>query len=189
MFRKLSILALFITSMVHANNEVEININDKASEFAIGIYANDYYVLDSGSDYYVDFSYMTFEGTTNHSITKYGFRVASPFSSDTGVSMAFGLHGVKTEARGETFLAVPLGLYARKDINDQVHLSGQLHYSPTVLNYFEAKEYREYRIDGNYAVVDNNVYAFAGYRNMKTKYNKFSETPTSSLYFGVKFFY
>lgn len=189
MFRKLSFFTLFITSLVYANNEFEININDKASEFSIGIYANDYYVLDSGSDYYVDLSYMTFEGTIYHTITKYGLRVASPFSSDTGVSMAFGIHGVKTEARGETFLAVPLGLYARKDIDDQIHVSAQLHYSPAVLNYFEAKEYREFRLNANYAIVDNNVYGFAGYRNMKTKYNAFSETPTSSLYFGVKVFY
>ena len=172
-----------------ANNTVNVGITNETFEAELGVYVNDYYVLDSGSDYYLDLSFFTSEEDGESPMFNYGFRVASPFSNDMGMSVAFGMRVITTEHNNDIYVAAPFALFLRNEINDQINITSRFMYSPTVLNFMEADGYREMRFQGNYALVDNNVYVFTGYRYISTKYNNFTHKPSSGLYFGAQITY
>lgn len=190
--KKSIITLLFILisfTSLKANNTVDVGITNETFEAELGVYINDYYVLDSGSDYYLDLSIFTSEKDGESPMFNYGFRVASPFSNDMGMSVAFGMRLITTEHNNDIYLAVPFALFLRNEINDQINVTSRFMYSPTVLNFMEAEGYRQLRLQGNYALVDNNVYAFVGYRYIKTTYDSFDHKPTTGIYFGAQITY
>jgi hypothetical protein len=185
-YKKIVAIFLLLHTYSYANNEFELNLNNDSMELALSIYANDYYVLTSGSDYYVDFAWQTYEGGGKHSIWSYGIRVSSPFSNSSGTSVAVGLKGIKTEHDGDVFFAVPIAFFLKTEIDDQLTFEGRALYSPVVLNYFDAKSYREFRGQVDYAIVDSNAFAFGGYKYIKTNYQDFSYTADKAIFFGIK---
>jgi len=136
-----------------------------------------------------DLSFFNSEEDGESPMFNYGFRVASPFSNDMGMSVAFGMRIITTEHNSDIYAAVPFALFLRNEINDQINVSSRFMYSPTVLNFMEAEGYREMRVQVNYALVDNNVYVFGGYRSIRTKYNNFTHKPASGMYFGAQVTY
>lgn len=192
MLKKISLVLVFIflnINLLKANNTVNLGITDETFEAELGVYINDYYVLDSGSDYYLDLGFFNSEESGESAILSLGFRVASPFSNDMGMSVAFGMKGIMTEHANDIYTSIPFGLYLRNEINDQINITSRFMYSPSVLNFVEADGYKEMRVQGNYAMVDNNVYVFGGYRYIETKYQDFTHKPSKDLYIGAQITY
>lgn len=192
MLKKISLVLFFVLlnlNLLKANNIVNIGLTDETFEAELSVYINDYYVLDSGSDYYLDLSFFNSEKSGESPIFNYGIKVASPFSNDMGMSVAFGIRVITTEHANDIYTAVPFALFLRNEINDQINISSRVLYSPTVFNFLEAEGYRELRVQGNYALVDNNVYVFGGYRYIQTKYEDFTHTPSKGIYFGAQMIY
>lgn len=192
MLKKISLVLFFLflnLNLLKANNTVNLGLTNETFEAELGVYINDYYVLDSGSDYFLDMGFLTSEKSGESEILSLGLRVASPFSNDMGMSVAFGIKGIMTEHEDDVYTSVPFGLYLRNEINDQINITSRFLYSPAVLNFVEADGYREFRVHGNYAVVDNNVFVFVGYRYIQTKYQDFTFEPSKTIYVGASISY
>ena len=186
--------SLVATSLLFgANNSAEININNDTLELVGEYILNDSYELNDDSNYFFTISYLGSEdqesaltNKKNQKLATAGFKIVNPYIDDRGLSLGFGIKAVWADNYEKDFLATPLELFAKYEINEQLSLDVGVAYSPKVLTHSDGTSYKDGKLKVNYKVIDNG-YVYLGARTIKTEYKDNAEIEfDDSLFFGYK---
>ena len=188
--KKILICSLLAASFIYANNSAQININDNTLEIGADLYLNNSFDLNNNSNYYFGISYLSTESSNNQSsqkLTSASFKVLNPYSDDYGLSLGLGIKALYTNQMSKNFIAIPLSVFIKYELNEVVYFDLEGSYSPNVLSFVDAQKYSDVKLRANYKVLDNG-YGFIGARNIKTKYDNANEKQfDSSVFFGYEF--
>lgn len=188
MLKKLVVGSMLLGSTLVADS-VSININSDSLELGGEINLNKIYMLNENSDYLFTASYLKGEeNNVDSNLLSVGVKALNPYLNDNGVSFGLGIKMVRPDFDGvsEDFFAIPLGLFANYQVNEDVHIDGSFDYAPNVLSMQDAEKFQAWNIKANYEVIDNG-FAYVGLRNIKAEYEKIGEVEfDDSLYFGYK---
>lgn len=182
-FRKLFLTAFFSFGILHAQNNIGLNINDEDLEVTASIDLNALTYYSDSTSYFIDASYLHTDGDD---MTTLGISAESNFQGVQGLALGLGIKSVFTD----DFVAIPFVAKARYTLPlnysiPTTSLSTSLAYAPPVLSFSDAESYMEFRVEANMEVVTN-VYLYGGYRNIDTEYKTYDRTFDNSFYGGMK---
>ncbi|PIF04284.1 MAG: hypothetical protein CSA86_02910 [Arcobacter sp.] len=187
--KKFLISSVVASSVLFGNNVVEINVNKDTLKVGADLYLNRYYNVNNSSNYYVTFDYLRKEEEDKEaqSIKSMGLKMINPYTDDHGLSLGLGIKSVYTDViDSKTFVALPLTMHGRLEINEVIYLDIDVSYSPKVLSFSDANRYTDMQFRANYRVLTNG-YVFVGARRIDTKYEDIDETKfDSSVFFGLE---
>ena len=186
--KKIIVGSLLATSLLLANNSVKVNINNDTLEVGADIYLNKIYDVSNNSNYYLTMSHLRMEDNQDdtNSISSVGFKVVNPLTNDSGVSFGLGMKSVYTNQMDKTFMAFPLTVNGRVEVNEMIYIDADVSYSPRVLSFSDADSYTDMKLRVNYKVLADG-YVFVGARRIDTKYENIDETKfDSSAFFGFE---
>ncbi|MGM0624063.1 MAG: YfaZ family outer membrane protein [Campylobacterota bacterium] len=191
MIKKLALATLATTTLLTAQSEVNINVNDEALNLSGALYLNDVYNLDYTSKYYFGAGFLrtSQSGEDNHNLMNLNLKVMNTFPNAKGLTFGMGLKALYLDHSHADMNALALGLMAKYDILPKLNIDASIHYAPKVLTYRDGDSHREFDINLNYAVI-NNGYVYIGYRDLETKLDhngeiEYNENP----YIGFKFLF
>ncbi len=189
---KKSILSLAaLVSIVTANNQMEINLNNDTLEVAGKFYLNNKYNVSNDANYYFTASYLKSEvvESVDQSLLSIGLNIINPFTSDRGLSFGLGLKTVYVDISSinKTFVAIPLGLFAKYEHNDALSFDVELGYAPKTLSFSDAEKYADLKMRVNYKILDNG-YVFVGARKIEATYTNIVKPAEydDNVFFGYK---
>ena len=190
--KKIILSLVAASSLLMANNQVEINLNNDTLELSADIFLNNMYDVSDDANYYGILSYLGSEKSdSTHKDTKKlftgGLKIVSPFSNDNGLTLGLGIKVViASDTASKDFLAVPLSVYGQYDFNEKVNLNLEYSYAPKTLSFADAEGYNDMKLKLNYKVMDNGS-VFVGARNIETSYKNISTAKyDNSLFVGYK---
>jgi len=187
--KKLLIGSLIASSVLFANNNVEINVNNDTLEFSSDMYINDRLNTNSSSNYYFTLRYLKTEeenGDDTQSLTTMGLKVINPYTDDNGLSFGLGIKSVYASNDDKTFVATPLTLYGRYELNETIYFDVEASYASKVLSYQDANTYKDGRVTLNYKVLEDG-YIFVGARTIETEYY-YSDSVTNTIKYDTSAF-
>ena len=181
--KKLLFSTLVLLESLQAENSIGIDINNHDVEILASVNINTLADYANGTTYLLDVNYLHTEGAN---MTSVGFSGQNSYQGIEGLTLSFGLKGVLAS----DFLAFPLmikGVYdlPLTDIIPPTSLALDVAYSPSVLSFRDAEDYRDFRVQLNMQVISN-IDIFTGYRNIDTQYKNYDKTFNDSFYFGMK---
>lgn len=189
--KKILMGSILISSLLSANNSVQVNINDDTLEVGADLYLNKYYDMNNDSNYYLTVRHLRTEekNDSTQSLTSLGFKLVNPMTDNNGISLGLGMKSVYSNQISQSFFALPLGLNGRIELNELIYIDAEVSYAPRVLSFADAKSFSDFQARINYKIL-NNGYVYIGGRNVQTKYEdgtkkKFDNT--AFLGFEVKF--
>lgn len=181
--KNLLLSTFLLSGIIHAENSVGIDINNKDVEVLGSFNLNTLTDYASGTTYLLDFKYLHADGDN---LTTLGFLGQNDLQGQEGVALALGLKGVVAN----DFLSFPLtvkGSYTLPFIDSVPTTSVlmELSYAPNVLSFSDAQSYSDFRLEVDMEVISN-IHLFTGYRNINTDYKDRDETFNNSFYGGMK---
>ena len=185
--------SLVATSLLFGANSAEININNNTLELVGEYILNGSYNVSDEANYYFTVGYLSSEDqkstattVTNQKLATVGLKIMNPYIDDRGLSLGIGIKTVWADNYTKDFLATPLELFAKYEINEQLSLDTSIAYSPKVLTHSDGDTYKDWNLKANYKVIDNG-YAYIGARSIKTTYKDSAEIEfDDSMFFGYK---
>ena len=189
--KRILLSSIVASTLLFASNSVQININNDTLELGTEIYLNDKYNVNNSSNYYFTANYLRNEGTDGEStvsLSTAGFKILNPYTDDNGVSFGLGIKTVYADVDNKLFLALPLSVYGKYELDERIYFDVEFSYAPRVLSFSDAQKYQDIKFKANYKVLEDG-YAFIGYRNIKTTYDVFTLEYDKELFVGyeVKF--
>ncbi len=174
---------LFLSTTLHAENSVGIDINSEDVEVMSSINLNSLTDYANGTTYILDINYLHTDGDN---MTHIGFSGQNTLQGIEGLTLAFGLKAVLAS----DFMAFPLmakGVYTLPLIDSipTTSLALSVAYAPSVLSFRDAQSYTDFRLEADMEVISN-VHVFAGYRNIQTEYDTIDKTFNNSFFAGIK---
>jgi hypothetical protein len=191
MIKKILTTMAISTSILYAANTAELNINTNTLAVKGQYGINELYNLSNEAKYNITLEYLSSEDTAiitqdTDRIVNLGLKIMNPYINDYGVSFGMGINVVWADNYTKTFIATPLSVFGDYAITEDINIDAAVSYSPKILSYSSASEYKELTTKVNYKVIDNG-FAYLGYRNIKIKYdNGPSLSFDDSLFFGYK---
>lgn len=164
--------AVLLTTSLYASNSVDININNDTLEVGAELYLNNKYNLNNSSNYYFIANYLHNEGDDNEpnkSLSTLGFKVMNPYTDDNGISLGLGIKSTYTSQLDKSFIAIPLSVYVRYELNEMIYFNFEYGYAPSVLTYQDGEKFQDIKFKANYKVLDDG-YIYAGIRDIRTTY-------------------
>ena len=181
--KNLLLATFFLSTTLHAENSIGIDINSDDVEVLASINLNSLADYANGTTYILDVNYLHTDGDN---MTRIGFSGQNTLQGVEGLTLAFGLKGVLAS----DFMAFPLvakGVYTLP-LNDSIpttSLALSVAYAPSVLSFRDAQSYSDFRLEADMEVISN-VHIFTGYRNIQTEYDSEDKTFNDSFYGGLK---
>jgi len=181
---------LAITTAMYATNSAQINVNNSTLGLKGEYGINEIYNLSNDAKYYITLEYLSSEDTAatenTDRIINLGFKMMNPYINDYGISFGMGINAIWVNNYTDTFVATPLSVFADYAISEDLSIDGTLSYSPEILSYSNADNYKEFTAKLNYKVIDNG-FAYLGYRDIKTDYTDGTSLKfDNSIFFGYK---
>lgn len=192
--KKILVGSLIATSLLFGNgNSAEININNNTLELVGEYILNNSYDVSDEANYYFTISYLGSEDqqttsttVTNQKLATAGLKIMNPYIDDKGFSLGIGIKAVWADNHTQDFVATPLEVFAKYEINEQLSLDMNIGYSPKVLTHSDGTTYKDGKVKINYKIIDNG-YVYLGARKIKTTYKDNSEIEfDDSMFFGYK---
>lgn len=188
--KKILVGSLIATSLLFAVDSAEININSDTLELAGEYSLNNTYIFNDDSNYFFTISYMSSEkastAVTKPKITTAGLKIVNPYINDKGLSLGLGIKGVWADNYTKSFVATPLEIFAKYEVNELFTLDLSASYAPKVLTHSEGSKYTATNIKANYKVIDNG-FVYLGLRSIKTDYKDGTSLEfDDSIFFGYK---
>jgi hypothetical protein len=186
--KKILLGSLIATSLLMADNSVDVNVNADTVEVSADVYLNDMYDVNNDSNYYLTLRHLRTEKDNSNAqtLSTVGLKVLNPFTNDNGLSFGLGMKAVYTNQIGKRFLALPLSAYGKIEINELVYIDADLSYAPKVLSFSDADSYVDFRAKVNYKVLADG-YIYLGARSITTKYDSGEEEKyDSSAFVGLE---
>jgi len=188
MIKKLLAGMLITSSMAYATNSVEINVNDNTLEVGGEYSLNEIYGLNDDSQYGLTVSYLASERNDDQTdkLVSAGLRIMNPYINDNGSSFGMGIQVVWADNANNSFMAVPLNIFAKFELNEKINFDASGAYAPKILSFADSDGYTALSLKVNYKVLDNG-YAYVGKRHIETKYdNNINLKLDDNLFFGYK---
>lgn len=169
--KKILMGSLLASSLLLANNSLEVNINSDTLEVEADLYLNKHYNVSNDSNYYLTVGHVRTEDDKKEtqSLTTAGLKVINPYTDDNGISFGLGIKSVYTNQMSKTFFALPLSGYTRVEMSEVIYIDGEISYAPKVLSFSDARTYTDMKVKFNYKMLSDG-YVFLGARSIKTKY-------------------
>lgn len=182
-FKNLLATTLFLSTSLHAENSIGIDINSNDVEVLASINLNSLADYGNGTTYVLDVNYLHSDGDN---MTHVGFLGQNTLQGVEGLILSFGLKSVIAD----DFLAFPLmakALYALPLVGSvpPTSLALSVAYAPSVLSLRNAESYSDFRLEADMEVISN-IHLFTGYRNIKTNYEDYDQTFNNSFYGGLR---
>jgi hypothetical protein len=189
--KKILMGSLIASTLLLANNSVQVNVNNDTVEFGADLYLNDYYDVNNNSNYFFTINHLRTENSNGptQSLSSAGIKLVNPMTDDNGISFGLGIKSVYTNQISQTFFAVPLTLNGRIELSEVIYIDAEASYAPKVLSFSDADRYTDMKARINYKVLSNG-YVYVGGRYIKTEYENGMEKSydsTAFLGFEVKF--
>jgi lipopolysaccharide assembly outer membrane protein LptD (OstA) len=187
---KIFVGSIIAANLLFATNSAEININSNTLEL-IGEYnLNTVYQLNDDSNYYLTISFLSSEeSSTSVSTQKLitgGLKMVNPYIDDRGLSLGMGAKIVWADNTNKNFIATPLNIFAKYEINEQISINFDFAYAPKILTFSDGESYKETNLKANYKVLENG-YVYLGGRSITTDYKKGGSVDyDKSIFFGYK---
>ena len=188
--KKYLISSLFLASSLFAtNNDVHININNDTLEVGTEVFLNNLYDVDNSSNYYLDISYLKTEGYEDDptlTLNTMGVKVMNPFENEYNIQFGLGIKSVYSNQFDKKFFSLPLALYMKYLVSDQIYINADASYAPRVLSYYSADNFTDFRVEANYKLVENG-YIFVGARSITAKYTMYGNIDyDKAMFVGYK---
>jgi len=191
--KKIILGSLVASSVLLANNSVQVNVNNDTLELGGDIFLNRYYNVNNSSNYYLTARYLRTEAEKKHddnqTLTSVGFKLVNPMTDNYGISLGLGIKTVYSSHNSESFFAMPLTLNGRIEFNEMLYFDTDLSYSPRVLSFMDGESYRDIQARINYKVLADG-YIYLGGRNIETEYEngaKVKFDTSAFVGFDIKF--
>lgn len=180
------------TSLMFAQSEANININDNSLEVGFDAYMNYFYELDNSSKYYLGANYITTENELDKD-ARYlalNFRLENNSTYDENYGFGIGIKAVSVDdGISADFAAIALGVHGKYIINELVSVEGSYYYAPKILSFFDASRLNMAEVTLNYKIV-NNAKIYIGARKIITGYDGSSSIDfDKSAFVGFKFLF
>lgn len=189
MFKKIVIANVLSCSLMFGNGLADININNKTVQLGVEYSLENSFNLKSNSNYFFAANYLRSESDKNNSaqtLASVGVKMMNPYVDNYGFSFGLGIKGVVADNSENTFVALPLGIFASYMINDQFHVDSEFDYAPKVLAFSDGENYKEWNAKLNFKLIENG-YLYLGSRGIKTSYSDDKKVSyDNSLFFGFK---
>jgi len=181
--KKLFLTTFFSLGILHAQNNIALNINDEDLEVSASVDLNALTYFSDTTSFFIDGSYLHTDGDN---LATMGVSAEGKFQGVEGLTLGLGIKSVFAD----DFVAIPFLAKARYTLPlnysiPTTSLYTSLAYAPSVLAFSDAESYMEFRVEANMEVV-NNVHLFGGYRNIDTEYDTYDHTFNNSFYGGLK---
>jgi hypothetical protein len=182
-FKKLFITALFFYSLLQAQSNIGLNINNEDLELSASIDLNALTYYSDSTSYALDASYLHTDGDN---LTTLGVSAESTFQGIEGLSLGLGIKSVFAD----DFISIPFFAKAKYTLPLHYNIpttsfATSLAYAPSILSFSDAESYTEFRAEADMEIITN-IHLFAGYRNIDTEYDNYDETFNNSFYGGMK---
>ncbi len=182
-FKKFFLSFLLPLSVLQAQSNVGININDRDLEVLANMNLNTFAEYSDSTAYILDSYYLNSDGDDLFSI---GISGENTFQGIQGLRLGFGTRLVFVD----DFAALPLFGKASfiLPFNDSIpttSLVTSFAFAPTVLTFRDGEGYSEFRLEVGMEVIQS-IHLFVGYRNINTEYKTFDKTFNESFYAGMK---
>jgi len=188
MIKKIIAGMLITASILNATNSIELNVNDKTLEVSGEYSLNNIYQLNDDAKYGFTLSYLASErdSTNTDKLVSAGLKIMNPYINDNGASFGMGIEVVWADNTNNSFMTIPLNVFAKFELNEKVHFNAAAAYAPKILSFADANGYTAVNLKVNYKVLDNG-YAYIGKRYIQTKYDNNNDTELDdSFFFGYK---
>lgn len=194
MLKKMAMTTLFASSLLLAESGVGININEKDLEVEGILDSRNLAILQTSSTIYqADFNFINVD--SEKKLLGAGLGATNKLE---GVELTFGAKFIWADDNldyTDNFLAVPLMAKVRYNFPPLLYnippvaVESKVLYAPKVLGFGDAENYSEFRVSADIEMIEQ-VRVYVGYRNIKTKYNNFTESILdNSFYAGLKVSY
>ncbi len=197
MFKKLSLIAVCAVS-AFAMHSLEININDKDLEVGAKVDMGQFNETTEPNTVFVGAKFL--HGNEDHSGLKRNeihdyseLNFLMQREVDTSdFTIGLGLKLNHTEAAGQSFTSIPLGVEASYKLPfgdvTPLYIGGTLYYAPEVLSLDDAQNFLEYRVNFDIEVIKNGRISL-GYRSIDTNYDTKNFNYNKSAHIGFKFIF
>ena len=183
-FKKNIFLLLFSFTLLSAQNNIGINLNNEDLEVSTSLNINN--TVESYADstaYILDASYLHTDG---NDLAAIGLSGENTFQGMENLAFGFGAKFIFTD----DFMAVPLFAKANYLLPldsslPSTYFTASFAYAPSVLSFIDAESYTEFRLEADIEIISN-IHLFTGYRNIDTEYNTHDKTFNDSFYGGMK---
>jgi len=165
-----------------AQNSVGLNINSDDIEVSGSINLNSLSGYNGGTTFVLGGSYLN---TPDESLFSIGISGENQLATSSNIKLAFGFKSVMTT----DYISIPftakatVGLPLNHSI-PSTSLVASFAYAPSILSFSDAKNYTEFRLEGDMEVISN-IHLFTGYRNIQTDYESKEVTFDSGFYAGM----
>lgn len=186
--KKILTAGLLSSSLLFAST-AQINVNNDTLEVGTDIYLNDHYQLDNATNYFLTLNHLNTESSDtepSRRLTTVGLKVLNPYMDNNGLSFGLGIKAVMTTQISKDFMATPLSVYAKLELNQLIYCDLEASYSPRVLSFQDAETYKDVKFRANYKVLENG-YIYLGYRDIETKYTGGKIKYDDNLFLGYEF--
>ncbi|SFZ97746.1 hypothetical protein MNB_SV-5-814 [hydrothermal vent metagenome] len=183
MIKKIIIPTLLLSSILFAQSDVSLNINNEDLEARAAFNLNSTVGYTGGTSYLLDASYLH---NDKDDLFTVGLSGENSLEAAPGLVFGFGFKA----AFAEDFMAFPLLGKVRyilpfdSDIPTTSFLASYA-YAPSVLTFLDGDSYSELRLEGDVEVISN-IHIFGGYRNIDTDYERNDYKINDSWYGGLK---
>jgi hypothetical protein len=197
MLKKMAMTTLFASSLLLAESGVGININEKDLEVEGILDSRNLAILQTSSTIYqADFNFINVD--SEKKLLGAGLGATNKLEGVEGIELTFGAKFIWADDNldyTDNFLAVPLMAKVRYNFPPLLYnippvaVESKVLYAPKVLGFGDAENYSEFRVSADIEMIEQ-VRVYVGYRNIKTKYNNFTESILdNSFYAGLKVSY
>jgi hypothetical protein len=181
---------VFGVSFANAQSQFDLDVNSNSFEFGLGIYLNDYYMLDDSSKYYGQFNYLVNEYTfkATRTVISAGLKVMNSMPNSDGLLIGVGADITMADNDDnvpEEVMALPIGIYLDYDINEMLYLSGSINYAPRVLTFLDGKTYSKHELVLSYRALANGD-LYIGTRSVKVDSVSNSYKINDDFFFGFR---
>jgi len=188
MFTKMALTTLLTSSILFAESGVGLNINEKDLEIEGILDSRNLQALQTSSTIYqADVNFLNVDEEAK--LIGAGVVATNKLEAVEGIELSFGAKFIWAEIGDEDFTALPLMAKVRYTFPPlmfkipPVSLEGKALYAPKVLAFGDSTSYKEFRVNAEIEMIEN-VRIYAGYRNLHTKYDGFSESLFDTGFYG-----
>lgn len=188
MFKKLSLSAIILSTLLLAESGVGININEQDLEVEGILDSRNLEALQTSSTVFqADVNFLRNNEET--SLLGLGLGATNKLQGVDGVELTLGAKFIWAEVANENFTALPLMAKVRYSFPPlmfnipPIGVEGKILYAPKVLSFGDSVTYNEFRASADMEVIES-VRIYAGYRNIHTRYVGIKPDLFNTSFFG-----
>ena len=191
MIKKLLIGVLMSTSIAYAtNNSIDLNVNSNTIELSGEYNLNSVYELNNDARYSAVISYLGTEAKNKsdnpEKLFRAGFKVMNPYMNDIGLSFGLGMQALFINDTKNTFMALPINLFATLHFNEDITIDAFGAYAPKTLSIGDTINMKFIDAKLSFKLIEN-AHLYVGKRFISSEHENGTEIELdTNPYVGLK---